>query len=309
MLLTLFWLLLGFALLVKGADLFVRGSSSAARRLRIPPVVIGLTVVAMGTSLPEASVSITAALAGSNEIALSNVVGSNLFNLLVVAGAAALIRPYPADRALVRRDLPVNTLVTALLLALVWDGFLGRADGFILLAGMALYLFFVVRAALRERQTAEPDDRAPVSLPLCAVLIAGGLAMIVWGGDLVVDAACVIAARLGLSETVIGLTIVAIGTSLPELVTSVVAARRGESALALGNVIGSNLFNILFILGASAALSPVAVPAATLIDLGLLLALTGGTWLLCRLRPAFDRLIGGAGVALYAVYTVYILMR
>ena len=310
MLITIALLALGFLLLIKGADYFVSGSSSVARRLRIPPVVIGLTIVAMGTSMPEASVSVTAALAGSNEIALSNVVGSNIFNLLAVAGAAALICPYPADRDIVRRDLPVNTLVTGLLIVLMGNGTLSRPDGLLLLIGMGTYLFFVVRAALRDRTAMEAvDDRAPLSLPLCAVLITGGLAMIVLGGDLVVDAACEFARVFGMSETVIGLTIVAIGTSLPELVTSVVAARKGESELALGNVIGSNLFNILFILGASAVLSPIAVLDAGVIDAVLLLVLTGATWLLCRARPVLDRRIGVLGIALYAVYTAYILIR
>ena len=262
MLQTLALLLVGFLCLVKGADFFVAGSSAVARRLYIPPVVIGLTIVAMGTSMPEASVSITAALAGSNEIALSNVIGSNIFNLLFVAGAAALICPYPAARDIVHRDLPINTLVSIALLVLMLDGTLGRVDGILLLLGMFVYLFFIVRAALRERQSLqEEENSSTMSLPLCALSIVGGLSMIILGGNLVVDSSCTIAEALGMSETLIGLTIVAIGTSLPELVTSIVAARKGESELALGNVIGSNLFNILFILGASAALSPIASEA------------------------------------------------
>lgn len=310
MLLSIVFLLIGFVLLVKGADFFVEGSSSTARRLRIPPVVIGLTIVAMGTSLPEASVSVTAGLAGSNEIALSNVIGSNLFNLLVVAGASALIHPFLADRDIVRRDLPINTVVTAVLLALTLNGMLSRFDGLLLLAGIIVYLIVVVRAALRDRQNmTDKDDRAPLPLYLCAILIVGGLAMIVLGGDLVVDAACEIARIVGLSETVIGLTIVAIGTSLPELVTSIVAARKGESELALGNVVGSNLFNLLFIMGMSATLSPLAVLRENMFDLGLLLVLTAGVWLLCRLRPRLDRKAGAAGIAIYVLYTIYILVR
>lgn len=310
MLLSIVFLLIGFVLLVKGADFFVEGSSSTARRLRIPPVVIGLTIVAMGTSLPEASVSVTAGLAGSNEIALSNVIGSNLFNLLVVAGASALISPFLADRDIVRRDLPINTVVTAVLLALTLNGMLSRFDGLLLLAGIIVYLIVVVRAALRDRQSmTDEDDRVPLPLYLCAILIVGGLAMIVLGGDLVVDAACEIARIVGLSETVIGLTIVAIGTSLPELVTSIVAARKGESELALGNVVGSNLFNLLFIMGMSASLSPLAVLRENMFDLGLLLVLTAGVWLLCRLRPKLDRKAGAAGIAIYVLYTIYILVR
>ena len=312
MLLSIVFLLIGFVLLVKGADFFVAGSSATARRLRIPPVVIGLTIVAMGTSLPEASVSVTAGLAGSNEIALSNVIGSNLFNLLVVAGSSALIHPFLADRDIVRRDLPVNTVVTAVLLVLTLNGMLSRFDGLLLLAGIILYLIVVVRAALTGRSSLPVDDgndRAPLPLYLCTILIVGGLAMIVLGGDLVVDAACEIARVVGLSETVIGLTIVAIGTSLPELVTSIVAARKGESELALGNVVGSNLFNLLFIMGMSATLSPLVVLRENLFDLGLLLALTAAVWLLCRVRPKLDRKAGAAGIALYVLYTIYILVR
>ncbi|MBQ8144860.1 MAG: calcium/sodium antiporter [Butyricicoccus sp.] len=308
MLLSIVFLLIGFILLVKGADYFVSGSSSVARRLRIPPVVIGLTIVAMGTSLPEASVSITAAFAGSNEIALSNVIGSNTFNTLVVLGASAFIRPFPIDRDILRRDQPVNTAVTVLLLALVLDGMLGRIDGLILLACMIVYLFVVVRAALQERDNMV-DDRAPQPLPLSVFLIILGIAAIVFGGDLVVDAACNIARVVGLSETVIGLTIVAIGTSLPELVTSVVAARKGESELALGNVVGSNLFNILFILGSSSALSPIGVLTENIIDLGILLAVTLALLVICRVLPRLGKKLGASGILLYVGYTVYLLMR
>ena len=303
-------LALGFVMLVKGSDWFVDGAAGIAAKFHIPQIIIGLTIVAMGTSLPEASVSVTAGLAGSNEIALSNVIGSNLFNLLVVAGASALIHPFLADRDIVRRDLPINTVVTAVLLALTLNGMLSRFDGLLLLAGIIVYLIVVVRAALRDRQSmTDEDDRAPLPLYLCAILIVGGLAMIVLGGDLVVDAACEIARIVGLSETVIGLTIVAIGTSLPELVTSIVAARKGESELALGNVVGSNLFNLLFIMGMSATLSPLAVLRENMFDLGLLLVLTAGVWLLCRLRPRLDRKAGAAGIAIYVLYTIYILVR
>ena len=305
---SIIFLLIGFVLLVKGADYFVSGSSSVARRLRIPPVVIGLTIVAMGTSLPEASVSVTAAFAGSNEIALSNVIGSNMFNTLVVLGASAFIRPFAIDRDILRRDHPVNTAVTVLLLALVLDGMLGRIDGLILLVCMIVYLYVVVRAALRERNNMV-DDRAPQPLPLSIFLIVLGVAAIVYGGDLVVDAACEIARVVGLSETVIGLTIVAIGTSLPELVTSVVAARKGESELALGNVVGSNLFNILFILGSSAALSPIGVLTENIIDLGILLSITLVLLVICRLLPNLGKKLGASGILLYAGYTVYLLMR
>ncbi len=307
MFITLILLLAGFLLLIKGADFFVSGSSSVARRFGIPPVVIGLTIVAMGTSLPEASVSITAALAGSNEIALSNCIGSNTFNTLVVLGASAFIMPFPIDRDILRRDQPINLGITLLLLALMLDGMLGRFDGLLLLGCMALYLFLVVRAAMRERQ--RPDDRAPRPLPISLFQIVSGVAMIIWGGDLVVDAAVEIAQVIGLSETVIGLTIVAVGTSLPELVTSIVAAKMGESELALGNVVGSNLFNIMFILGSSSAIMPIAVLTENLIDVGILLAITAVLALLCRSLPRLGRKLGASGILLYVGYTAYLLVR
>lgn len=301
-------LLVGFVLLIKGADYFVAGSSSVARLLGVPSLVIGLTIVALGTSAPEAAVSVTASLAGSNEIAISNVVGSNLFNLLVVAGVCAAIRAFPLDREILSRDFPVSIAATGLLLAFVAGGSIGRAEGLVLLGCMAAYLFWVVRAALAQRAAPAQQPQRPPLPPLrSAVYILGGLAAIVWGGDLVVDSAVLIAQAWGLSETFIGLTIIAMGTSLPELATSVVAARQGESGLALGNVIGSNIFNILFILGLSSALHPIAVAGDSLVSAGILLAVSAALYLWCHAKGWVSRPLGSICVLGYLTYTGFLL--
>lgn len=303
-------LLVGFVLLIKGADFFVDGSSSVARLLGVPGVVVGLTVVAMGTSAPEAAVSITAGIAGSNAIAVSNVIGSNLFNMLVVAGVCAAIKAYDMDADILKRDFPVNVAASVLLMALVLiGGTLSRVDGVILLAGMAAYLFYVVRDALKNRHV-DTEDETPTLTPLkSAVYIICGLIAIILGGNLVVDNATLIATSWGWSETFIGLTIIAIGTSLPELVTSVVAAGKGESGLALGNVIGSNIFNIMLILGLSSTLSPIPVDAEGLRNIVLLVVATSGLFVWCRAKKRLSRPAGAVCVALYMAYSVFLVVN
>ena len=303
-----FGLLLGFLLLIKGADAFVDGASALARLLRIPSVIIGLTIVAMGTSAPEASVSITAGLAGSNEIALGNVIGSNIFNSLIVVGLCAIIYAFSTDKDILKRDLPVNIGVSVLLGVLLLDGTLSRLDGFILLVLMAGYIGMMIHQALKDR-TAKEEDEAPVSLAKSLLFIALGLAAVIFGGNLVVDNATVLAQKLGMSETFIGLTIVAIGTSLPELVTSLVASRKKESGLALGNAIGSNIFNILFILGMSAVLSPIPAAAETMIDVVLMSGVAVLMLVFAGSKKGFSKLEGILCVALYVVYTAYLFIR
>ena len=302
------WLVVGFILLVKGADFFVDGSASIARLLRVPSVVVGLTIVAMGTSAPEAAVSITAGLTGNNDIAFSNIVGSNAFNLLMVVGVCACIKAFPVDREVLKRDFPVCIVATLLLFLFALDGGLSRLDGIFLLLLMAAYLTYTVRAALRGRPAAE-EKTEKISPVKNILFILGGLAAVIIGGDLVVDSASAIAESFGLSQTLIGLTIVAVGTSLPELVTSIVAARKGESGLAIGNVVGSNLFNILFILGMSSTVRPIAVPAASLIDTALVLFFTAGLFVLCRIRGVMRRPAGAVCLLAYAGFTGYIILR
>ena len=299
-------LIVGFVLLIKGADFFVDGSAALAGYLKVPSVIIGLTIVAIGTSLPEAAVSISAGLAGSNEIAVSNIVGSNIFNTLVVVGASSLIRPFAADSQIVKRDLPVNFLVTVILYIMVIGGMLSRIEGLILLAGIITYITIMVRSALKNRVEEEIE---PISLSKAALFIALGLAAVVFGGDVVVDSATAIAKSLGLSETLIGLTIVAIGTSLPELVTSVVASRKGESGLALGNAIGSNIFNILFILGMSSTLMPIPVVSENITDTLVLIGICVLIYAFARFGEKIGRGKGLTMIAIYIAYTAYIIMR
>ena len=300
-------LLVGFVLLIKGADFFVEGSSSLARILRIPSVIIGLTIVAMGTSAPEASVSINAALARSNDIAISNVVGSNIFNGLVVVGVCAVLAAFQTNKDILKRDMPLNIFVSAILCLMFLDGKLSRTEGILLLAGMILYLCFMIRSALKNREPGA--DIQTLSLPVSLLYIVGGLAAVIFGGDLVVDKACIIARSWGVSQNFIGLTIIAIGTSLPELVTSIVATRKGDSSLALGNAIGSNLFNILFILGMSSVISPLHVLDESVIDCLLLTVSAVILYLFARSKKKMTRLEGAICILLYISYTAYLLIR
>jgi cation:H+ antiporter len=300
-------LVIGFILLIKGADLFVDGSSSLAKTLRIPAVIIGLTIVAMGTSAPEASVSINAALAGNNDIALSNVVGSNIFNGMVVVGICAMIVPFTVDPSILKRDLYVNIAIAIILAVMMIDLSISRLEGIILLALMVCYIGSMVVSALKNRE--EQDEIKVMPLPQSLLFIAIGLAMVVFGGDMVVDNASVIATQFGLSQNFIGLTIVAIGTSLPELVTSIVAAKKGESGLALGNAVGSNIFNILFILGMSATVSPLVVLSESLIDVVILIVTCIVLFIFARTKKSMGHKEGLVTVSIYVAYMIYLFIR
>ncbi len=305
--LSVLWLLVGFVLLIKGADFFVDGSSSIAKIMKVPSVVIGLTIVAMGTSAPEAAVSITAGISGSNEIAISNVVGSNIFNMLVVVGVCALIKPFTLDKTILKRDFPVNIVASVVLLGLMMLGSaLGLIDGITLLVLMSAYITWLVVAAIKNREESSEEIKT-LSPLLSIVYIVGGLAAVIFGGDLVVDNATILAQAMGWSETLIGLTIIAIGTSLPELVTSIVASRKGENGLALGNVVGSNIFNIMFILGLSSSVSSIAVDSRAISNVVFLIVMTILMFLLCVIRKKLTRVEGAVMVSLYAAYTGYLL--
>lgn len=301
-------LILGFVLLVKGADFFVEGSSSVARRFKIPSVVVGLTIVAMGTSAPEAAVSVTASLAGNNDIALSNVIGSNIFNLLVVIGTCSIMKGVDTPTDILKRDLPTNIAATALLLLFISNKIISRLEGIILLVCVMVYLIVVVKHALKNRTKDEEGDEI-LSPILSVIYIIGGLCAIVIGGDLVVDNASLIAVTFGLSETLVGLTIVAMGTSLPELVTSVVATRKGETGLALGNAVGSCLLNVLFILGISAALSPINGSVEAIIDAAILLFITILSYIFARSDAKTLRREGIVCLVLYVLYMIYVIIR
>ena len=305
----LIWLMVGFVLLVKGADLFVEGSASAARLLRVPAAVIGLTVVAFGTSAPELAVSVTAALAGSNGIALGNVIGSNMFNLLMVTGLSSMAAAMPVDRGLMNWDFFFSIAVSVVMLAMTaFDRQMGRIDGAVMLALFAYFLYHVFQTAVRERRCAQKERRS-LSAPLSAVYIAAGLGAVVLGSGMVVDCASALASAFGLSENLIGLTVVALGTSLPELVTSMVAARKGENGLALGNVIGSNIFNILLIMGVSSSVSPIQVTVSTVYDLICLILVSCVCWAMGRRKMCYTRAHGILMVGMYAVYMIYVLIR
>ena len=276
-------LAVGFAFLVKGADFFVEGSSSIAKKLKVPPIIIGLTIVAMGTSLPETAVSVTASLVQNNELAVSNVVGSNIFNLMFVIGVCSILTPIMVQKATVVRDIPLSLGCALFLLVLGISGLgdkagmtLGHADGVIFLIVFAGYIFTMVRSAMKARAAGqkveiegveECDNMKELSYGKSILFLIVGAAAIAFGGDLTVDTASRIAIELGMSQTLVGLTIVSIGTSLPELVTSVVAARKNEVDMAVGNAVGSNIFNILMVLGISSAISPVALIRENIIDI------------------------------------------
>ena len=295
-------LMIGFIFLIKGADLFVEGSCNLARFLKVPSVIIGLTIVAMGTSAPEASVSIRAAFTGNNEIALSNIIGSNIFNGLIVVGICAFLASFKTDKTILKKDLPFNIIVTFILLIMLFDGKLSRLEGIFLILLMIIYLGRMIYEAICHQQN---EDNTKTRI----LFIVLGLAFVILGGQQVVDQACIIARNLGVSENFIGLTIVAIGTSLPELVTSIVATKKGESGLALGNAIGSNIFNILFILGCSATLSPLTVINESIIDCIILLVSSILLYLFAKTNKSMNRKEGLLCILLYIIYTAYLFIR
>lgn len=315
MIVSLVRLVIGFFLLVKGADLFVDGASSVAKKLNIPAFVIGLTIVAFGTSAPELAVSITAAMKGSNDIAIGNVVGSNIFNTLVVLGASAALTPIAVDKGMIKRDYPLSIFAAVLLGVLAMDTVffkaeamsLGRVDGIVLLIAFAGFMVMTVKAGMDG--SAEETDTEAMSVLKATLFIVIGLAGIVFGGDQSVEGAKGIARFFGLSEAIIGLTIVAIGTSLPELVTSVIAAKKGESDIAVGNVIGSNIFNIFLILGVSSTILPMNVSGTYLYDIGMLVGVMVLTYLPIAKTRKVSRSMGIIMVLAYAAYTVYLILR
>ena len=306
--LHLFLLVLGFFFLIKGADLFVDGSSSVAKIFKIPSVIIGLTIVSIGTSLPEAAVSISASLKGAYDLSIANVVGSNIFNLLGVVGVSAIICPFVIDKVIMKRDFPISIFSTLLLAVMLIDTTLSLVEAIILFVLFIGYLLLLVRSALKERSEGGEEYKT-LSLPKSLLFIAIGIAAIVSGGTITVNAATFFAEALGMSELLIGLTIVAVGTSLPELVTSVVAAKKGESEIALGNVIGSNIFNILFILGMSGIVHPLSCEVGALIDTILLIAMSLLMYFVCKTKSRVSRLEGYVSVIIYVIYVIYIILR
>ncbi len=302
-------LLVGFVFLIKGSDFFVDGASSIASLLKIPTIIVGLTIVALGTSAPEAAVSITSSLTGSNAMAVSNVIGSNMFNLLMVIGIAALLSDLVMERSVLNKDLPFLvgiTLLFAVFIIIGWD--ISVIEGIILLVILIAYIVYLIRSA-GSSDSASHVEKPKYSLPKSIIFIIVGLAGIIIGGDLVVDSASAIAMALGMSETLVGLTIVAIGTSLPELVTSITALKKGENQLVIGNVIGSNIFNILFVLGASSAISAIPLDSSMLIDVIFMIAVTILCFIFGKTQEKYDKREGIILVVLFALYIIFAILR
>lgn len=318
---AVFVLIIGFVLLIKGADFFVEGASSVAKMLKVPSLIIGMTIVAMGTSLPETSVSIAASMNNQNTLAVSNVVGSNIFNLMVVLGVCAVITELKVSKDVLKRDYPFSVLCAILLLVAGVIGMtLGRMDGIIFLVIFAVFIFYLIKSALDARKSGEISEKEREmneemeemeDLPVwkCILYIVGGAIAIKYGGDWVVDSASVIATSFGISATLVGLTICSVGTSLPELVTSIVAAKKNELDMAVGNVVGSNVFNILMVLGIAATVSPIAFLTENIIDIVVLLVFSLITWVLCVTQKKLSKKEGILMLVLYTIYLVYICIR
>ena len=288
-------------MVLKGADILTEGASAVARRMNVPEIIIGLTIVAAGTSAPELFVSLVSALNGTPDLAVGNVVGSNTMNCMLIVGVAAMVAPMIISRSTVKKDIPFSVGASVLLMLIAFDSFLGRIDGILLLVGFAVFMAYTLSQA-RKGQTEQVEEVKQLNPWLSAFYIVAGLALLVVGSNLFVDSASSVAASLGVSEGVIGLTVVAGGTSLPELATSVVAARKGQSAIAIGNVIGSNVFNILLILGLTATISPMQIEGITTIDMAVMLLSVTLVWLFSFTRYTVERWEGALLVGGYLVY-------
>ncbi|MBQ5674586.1 MAG: calcium/sodium antiporter [Lachnospiraceae bacterium] len=304
-------LVLGFVMLIKGADWFVEGASGIADRFGIPQLVIGLTIVAFGTSAPEAAVSISAAMKGNADITIGNVVGSNILNILIILGLTAVICPIAVQKSTFKYEIPYVILVSVAMFGLgYFDQTVSRVDGIILWVMMIVYMIYLLNMAKKGEANAEAavkEEKKPIWKLL--ILVAVGLVLIVWGSDVTVNAATNIALAFNVSERIIGLTIVALGTSLPELMTSVTAARKGKADIAIGNVVGSNIFNILFVVATTAVITPVVYAESFLVDSVMMIESAVLLWL-CLLgkEKKLKRWAGAIMLGLYAGYLIYMLM-
>ncbi|MBR4446819.1 calcium/sodium antiporter [Methanobrevibacter sp.] len=302
-------LLVGFVFLIKGSDFFVDGASSIASILKVPTIIVGLTIVALGTSAPEAAVSITSSLTGSNAMAVSNVIGSNLFNMLMVIGIAALLSNLLMEKSVLEKDLPFLVGITVLFVIFIFIGWdITNIEGIILLVILIAYILYLIHDSKKSSESGVVE-KPKWSLPKSIAFIIIGLIGIILGGDFVVDSASAIAIALGMSETLVGLTIVAIGTSLPELVTSIAALKKGENQLVIGNVIGSNIFNILFVLGASSAISEIPIDSSILIDVVFMLGVTILCFIFGKTQDKYDKKEGAILIALFIAYMAFAILR
>ena len=288
-----------------GADRLTEGASALARRMNIPEIIIGLTIVAAGTSAPELFVSLVSALKGTPDMAIGNVVGSNTMNAMLIVGCAAMVAPMTISKSTVRKDIPFSVAASVLLILIAFDSFLGRFDGVVLLAGFAAFMYYTLSQA--KNGEAEQTEVKSMNPWLSVMYVILGLALLVVGSNVFVDSASEVAYALGVNEGVVGLTVVAGGTSLPELATSVVAARKGQSAIAIGNVIGSNVFNILLILGLTATISPLQIQGITMVDLCMMLGSVVLVWLFSRTKYTVERWEGAVLVIGYLIYLGWLL--
>lgn len=303
-------LIVGIVVVLKGADFLTAGAVSLASRMGIPQIVIGLTIVAMGTSMPEFFVSLMSAINGTPDLAVGNVVGSNIFNALLIVGCAAMVAPITIQYATVKKDIPFALVASVVLLMMCLDSNISRLDALVLLAMFAIFMMYTLKGA---KQGAATEDAQPSGQPMGAVkavlLMAAGLVCLVFGSDVFVDNASAVARSLGVSDAVIGLTIVAGGTSLPELATSVVAARKGNSGIAIGNVLGSNVFNILMILGITGLITPMAIAGITTVDLSMLVISMILLWLFSFTKYKIERWEGALLTVVFIGYMSYLLLN
>ena len=306
MIIDVIFIVLGVVMVLGGADRLTEGASALARRMNVPEIIIGLTIVAAGTSAPELFVSMVSALKGTPDLAVGNVVGSNTMNAMLIVGCAAIVAPMTISRSTVKKDIPCSVFAALLLTLLCVDSFLGRWDGIILLVGFSAFMAYTL-SQVQKGKAEEVSDIKPMNPWVSTLYVIVGLALLVVGSNLFVDSASNVAYALGVSVGVVGLTIVAGGTSLPELATSVVAARKGQSAIAIGNVIGSNVFNILLILGLTATISPMQIEGITTLDMSVMLLSVALVWLFSYTRFTVERWEGALLVGGYLVYLGWLL--
>jgi len=319
--LQLILLAVGFVMLIKGADWFVDGAAGIATKLGIPQLVIGLTIVAMGTSAPEAAVSISAAFKGSADITIGNIVGSNIMNILIILGLSAVITPLKVAKSTIRYEIPFMIAITALLTVLGMSGTITFMNGIVLWAVFIIYFIYLVVLTRKQQNSIEegvssvsmgnePGDKQvkELSIPKALILVVIGIVLIVAGSNIAVEAASELARTFGLSERFIGLTIVALGTSLPELVTSVLAARKGNADIAIGNIVGSNIFNILFVVGTSALIIPIPFAQAFVTDFAVAAGAAILLLICCLRKQRLSRLSGALMLICYAAYFAFVLM-
>ena len=307
MLLNILFIVVGIALVLWGADRLTDGAVAVAEKMKMPQIVIGLTIVAMGTSMPEFCVSFISALKGTSDLAVGNIVGSNIFNALLIVGVSALVAPMTIMKTTVRKDIPFALVASALLLIMCLDGDISRLDAGILFVMFLIFMYMTLKGAKKQGADAEEaiegEGKKPMATWLSAVWILVGLLCLIGGSNLFVEGATAVATNLGVSEAVIGLTIVAGGTSLPELATSVVSARKGNSGIAIGNALGSNVFNILAILGITGMITPMTLKGITYIDLSMLVISIMIVWLFSFTKYKIER---WEGAVLTAVFVGYI---